>query len=161
PNGLHASIALPSLVVGTIGGGTHLPRQQELLELMGCAGSGAVDRLAEIIAGFCLALDLSTLAAVARGQFASAHARKGRNRPAAPFSERDLTPQFFQPGLRQALGDDSLVVNEVAPVDVELGDSLLGELTRPTVRRLVGQLPRRLHYVSARSGEGHRDVLVR
>jgi NADP-dependent 3-hydroxy-3-methylglutaryl-CoA reductase len=161
PDGLHASISLPSLIVGTIGGGTHLPRQQELLELMGCAGSGGVDGLAEIIAGFCLALDLSTLAAVAGGQFAAAHERMGRNRPEAPFSERDLTPQFFQPGVRRALGDDSVVVNEVGPADVELGDSLLGELTRPCARRLVGQLPRRLHYVSARSGAGHRDVLVR
>jgi NADP-dependent 3-hydroxy-3-methylglutaryl-CoA reductase len=162
PKGLHVSITLPSLVVGTVGGGTHLPRQQELLELMGCAGTGGVDRLAEIIAGFCLALDLSTLAAVAGGQFAAAHERMGRNRPATPFTEEDLLPRFFQPGLRRALGDDGLEVQEAAPIEgVELGDSLLAELTRPSARRLVGQLPRRLRYLSPRSGPGHRDVLVR
>ena len=162
PGGLHVSMTLPSLIVGTVGGGTHLPRQQELLELMDCAGSGGVDRLAEIVAGFCLALDLSTMAAVAGGQFAAAHERMGRNRPVKPFSEADLVPQFFQPGLRRLLADDSLEVTAVAPVeDVELGSSLLSEMTRPTARRLVGLLPRRLHYTSPGSGQGHKDVLVR
>jgi NADP-dependent 3-hydroxy-3-methylglutaryl-CoA reductase len=162
PGGLHASMMMPSLVVGTVGGGTHLPRQQELLELIGCAGSGGVERLAEVIAGFCLALDLSTLAAVAGGQFAAAHERLGRNRPMAPFTERDLAPRFFQPALRRALGDDTIEVQAAEAIEgVELGESLLGELTRPRARRLVGQLPRRLRYLSARSGPGHRDVLVR
>jgi NADP-dependent 3-hydroxy-3-methylglutaryl-CoA reductase len=162
PGGLQVSMTLPSLIVGTVGGGTHLPRQQELLELMGCAGSGGVDRLAEIIAGFSLALDLSTLAAVAGGQFAAAHERMGRNRPVAPFGEQDLDPLFFQPGLRGSLGDEGLEVTAVTPIeDVEPGDSLLTELTRSRVGRLVGHLPRRLSYVSARSGPGHRDVLVR
>ena len=41
-DGIYASIVLPSLVVGTVGGGTHLPRQKELLELIGCAGPGKV-----------------------------------------------------------------------------------------------------------------------
>ena len=162
PGGLHVSMTLPSLIVGTVGGGTHLPRQQELLELMGCAGRGGVDRLAEIIAGFCLALDLSTLAAVAGGQFAAAHERMGRNRPATPFSETDLVPQFFQPGLRRALGDDGLEVQAVTSLeDVELGEGIFSGLTGPRARRLVGQLARRLRYVSNRSGPGHRDVLVR
>jgi hydroxymethylglutaryl-CoA reductase (NADPH) len=162
PGGLHVSMTLPSLIVGTVGGGTHLPRQHELLELMGCAGNGGVDRLAEIISGFCLALDLSTLAAVAGGQFAAAHERMGRNRPATPFSEADLVPQFFQPGLRRALDDDSLEVTAVTPVeDLELRDGLLSDLTRPRAGRLVGQLPRRLGYVSARSGPGQKEVLVR
>ncbi len=121
PGGLHVSITLPSLVVGTVGGGTHLPRQQDPLELMGCAGNGGVDRLAEIIAGFCLALDLSTLAAVSGGQFAAAHERMGRNRPMTPFSEQELVPKFFEPGLRRALGDDTLEVQVAAPIeDVEL-----------------------------------------
>ncbi|HEY1908907.1 MAG TPA: hydroxymethylglutaryl-CoA reductase, partial [Myxococcaceae bacterium] len=162
PGGLHVSMMLPSLIVGTVGGGTHLPRQQELLELMGCAGSGGVDRLAEIIAGFSLALDLSTLAAVAGGQFAAAHERMGRNRPVRPFSEEDLVPELFQPGLRRVLDDESLVVEAVTPVeDVELGDSLLSNLTRSRTRGLVGQLPRRLHYRSADSGPGQKEVLVR
>ncbi|HTS82125.1 MAG TPA: phosphotransferase [Myxococcaceae bacterium] len=162
PGGVQVSMTLPSLIVGTVGGGTHLPAQQELLELVGCAGSGGVDRLAEIIAGFSLALDLSTLAAVAGGQFAAAHERMGRNRPVRPFGEADLVPQLFQPGLRRVLADEALEVTAVAPVeDVDLGGSLLSDMTRPTAGRLVGQLPRRLQYSSLRSGPGHRDVLVR
>jgi NADP-dependent 3-hydroxy-3-methylglutaryl-CoA reductase len=162
PGGLHASMMLPSLVAGTVGGGTHLPRQQELLEIMGCEGTGGIDRFAEIIAGFCLALDLSTLAAVAGGQFAAAHERMGRCRPVAPFTEDDLAPHFFQPGLQRVLGDDSIRVESAAPIEgFALGDSLLGELTRLKARRLVGQLPRRLHFHSSRSGPGQRDVLVR
>ena len=161
PGGVHAAITLPSLVLGTVGGGTHLPRQRELLELIGCAGSGGVDRLAEIIAGFCLALDLSTLAAVAGGQFAAAHERMGRNRPVAPFTEEDLVPQFFQPGLRRTV-DETLEVQEVTPIEgVELGESLLSELTRLRTGKLVGQLARRLRYLSPGSGPGQKDVLVR
>ncbi len=74
-DGLYASMLLPSLVVGTVGGGTALPRQQQLLELMDCAGPGKAGRLAEIIASYCLALDLSTMSAIVSGQFASAHER--------------------------------------------------------------------------------------
>ncbi|HEY3588366.1 MAG TPA: phosphotransferase, partial [Myxococcaceae bacterium] len=71
-------------------------------------------------------------------------------------------PQLFEPGLRRVLADDSLEVTAVTPVeDVELGGSLLSDMTRPTAGRLVGQLPRRLQYSSARSGPGHRDVLIR
>ena len=36
--GLYLSMTLPSLVVGTVGGGTALATQQECLQLMGCTG---------------------------------------------------------------------------------------------------------------------------
>jgi len=83
PEGVHASILLPSLVIGTVGGGTHLPGQQALLAMMDCAGPGKVEKLAEIVAGFALALDLSTMCAIGDGQFVRAHERLGRNRPEA------------------------------------------------------------------------------
>ena len=41
------SLLLPALVVGTVGGGTHLPAQRALLEMLGCVGDGSVARLAE------------------------------------------------------------------------------------------------------------------
>ncbi|MGB2248804.1 MAG: hydroxymethylglutaryl-CoA reductase [Alcanivorax sediminis] len=78
---LYATMTLPSLVIGTVGGGTNLPQQREALELMQCAGPGNAHKLAEIIASFCLALDLSTLSAIACDQFARAHEKLGRNRP--------------------------------------------------------------------------------
>ncbi|MEU6523296.1 hydroxymethylglutaryl-CoA reductase [Streptomyces sp. NPDC046924] len=80
-DGVYASMTLPGLAVGTVGGGTHLPTQHELLEAMGCTGRGSAVRLAEIIAGFALALDLSTVSAAVAGHFADAHERLGRNRP--------------------------------------------------------------------------------
>lgn len=80
-DGVYASMTLPGLAVGTVGGGTHLPTQHELLEVMGCTGPGSAVRLAEIITGFALALDLSTVSAAVAGHFADAHERLGRNRP--------------------------------------------------------------------------------
>lgn len=78
---LHVRMTLPSLLVGSVGGGTALPAQQQILQMMGCAGQGGKMQLAEIIAGYALALDLSTLAAIVSRQFASAHEKLGRNRP--------------------------------------------------------------------------------
>lgn len=79
---VYASITLPCLVVGTVGGGTGVPQQRECLQLMGCAGSGKAMRFAECIAAFCMGLELSTMSAMASDQFAQAHERMGRNRPA-------------------------------------------------------------------------------
>jgi hydroxymethylglutaryl-CoA reductase len=53
---LVATMLLPSLVTGTVGGGTSLPRQREWLTALGCPGPGGGLRFAEIIAGFALAL---------------------------------------------------------------------------------------------------------
>ncbi len=36
--GIYASLSLPSLVIGTVGGGTSLATQKECLQLMGCYG---------------------------------------------------------------------------------------------------------------------------
>lgn len=74
---IYVSLLLPSLVIGTVGGGTSLPGQRELLELNGCYGKGRVRKFAEIIASFCLSLDISTIAAVAANEFAAAHRKYG------------------------------------------------------------------------------------
>jgi len=161
-DGLYASMQLPALIVGTMGGGTHLPQQKELLELMGCAGSGKVFRLAEIIAGFCLALDLSTLAAGASGQFATAHERLGRSRPVNWFKREDLTPAFFEPGLRRALGDAEAAVSAVEPLkDARLGTSIITDMSNRKVQKLLGLLPMRLRYRGGDGAEGSREVLVK
>jgi hydroxymethylglutaryl-CoA reductase (NADPH) len=77
-DGLYCCLTLPSLLVGTVGGGTILPTQSEGLALLDCMGAGKKGRLAEIIAGFCLALDLSTWSAIAAHTFTDAHKRLGR-----------------------------------------------------------------------------------
>ena len=72
-NTVYASLVLPSLLIGTVGGGTRLPVQSKCLQLLGCQGAGKSPRLAEIICGFALALDLSTLSALVADEFAAAH----------------------------------------------------------------------------------------
>jgi hydroxymethylglutaryl-CoA reductase (NADPH) len=41
------SVTIPSLIVATHGGGTHLATQRECLEMLGCYGEGKVRKLAE------------------------------------------------------------------------------------------------------------------
>ena len=74
------SITLPSLIVGTYGGGTGLPTQRECLELLGCYGKGRVRKLAEICAATVLAGEISLTSAVLAGNWVNSHERLGRNR---------------------------------------------------------------------------------
>lgn len=74
------SITLPSLIVGTHGGGTALPTQHECLELLGCAGNGKARKLAEICAATVLAGEISLTCAVLAGEWVNSHERLGRNR---------------------------------------------------------------------------------
>jgi hydroxymethylglutaryl-CoA reductase (NADPH) len=80
--GLYASVTLPSLTVGTVGGGTGLGTARECLALLGCAGADRARRFAEITAATLLAGELSFAAAIAAGEMVAAHERYGRNRPA-------------------------------------------------------------------------------
>ncbi len=78
---LYASVTLPSLTVGTVGGGTQVGTSRECLELLGCEGTGGAGRFAEIAAAMALAGELSMAAAIATGEIVEAHERYGRNRP--------------------------------------------------------------------------------
>lgn len=159
-DGLRLSLVLPSLVIGTVGGGTHLPAQRALLEMIDCAGRGRVRRLAELIAGFCLSLEVSTACAVAGGQFAEAHDRLGRNRPVRFFAREDLTPALFEPGLRRLAGDPDLRVADVEIRDRSLGASILARLTVSKLKKLVGLFPVRVR-TTGRDGERTHELLVK
>ncbi len=74
------SVTIPSLIVATYGGGTHLPTQHECLELLGCAGAGKVNKLAEIIAATVLCGEISLGSAVVAEEWVAAHDLLGRNR---------------------------------------------------------------------------------
>lgn len=76
---LYAAVSLPSIMVGTVGGGTSLPSQKAALELMGLHGSGNSEALAEVTAGLLLAGELSIIAALATGDFTRAHRKLARN----------------------------------------------------------------------------------
>ncbi|QXJ33212.1 hydroxymethylglutaryl-CoA reductase (NADPH) [Saccharolobus shibatae] len=80
---LYISVTLPSLEVGTIGGGTRLPTQKEALSIMGVYGSGNppgsnAKKFAEIVASTVLSGELNLLAALANRELGKAHARLGR-----------------------------------------------------------------------------------
>ena len=82
---LYISVTLPSLEVGTVGGGTRLRTQREALSIMGVAGGGnppGVNALkfAEIVAATVLAGELNLLAALASGHLARAHEKLGRGK---------------------------------------------------------------------------------
>ncbi len=73
---LYASLHLPNLVIGTVGGGTGLPTQRECLELMGCYGTGTAGKFAEITAGMLLAGEISLSASLTSGDFSKIHELK-------------------------------------------------------------------------------------
>ena len=76
----YLSITIPSLIIATFGGGTGLPTQQECLKMLGCAGSGKVHKLAEIIGATVLAGEVSLMSAVLAGDWVTSHDALGRNR---------------------------------------------------------------------------------
>ena len=83
PTGVYVAVTLPSLPVGTVGGGTAVETQQECLKLLGVAGGGTppgtnAKKLAEIIGSGVLAGELSLLGALAAQHLARAHQQLGR-----------------------------------------------------------------------------------
>ncbi|MFN8522457.1 MAG: hydroxymethylglutaryl-CoA reductase [Chloroflexota bacterium] len=80
---LYASVTMPNIMVGTVGGGTGLPSQRACLEILGLRGPGNAQALAEVAAGVCLAGELSIAAALCSGDFAHAHQRLARGKAEA------------------------------------------------------------------------------
>ncbi|GAU35528.1 hypothetical protein TSUD_155590 [Trifolium subterraneum] len=87
---LHISVTMPSIEVGTVGGGTQLASQSACLNLLGVKGAskdspGANSRLlATIVAGSVLAGELSLMSAIAAGQLVKSHMKYNR-------SSKDIT----------------------------------------------------------------------
>ncbi len=80
-NDLYVSLYLPSLIVGTVGGGVSLPTQRECLSIIDCYGSGKAKKFAEVVAATVLAGEISLAASIVAGDFVTAHEKFGRNRP--------------------------------------------------------------------------------
>ena len=83
PGGAYVAVTLPSLPVGTVGGGTGIATQQECLQLLGVAGGGDppgshAGKFAEIIGAGVLAGELSLLGALGAQHLARAHQTLGR-----------------------------------------------------------------------------------
>ncbi len=75
---LYTAVTLPSLIVGTVGGGTGLPTQRECLEMLNCFGTGKATKFAEICCAVALAGELSIVAAMSVDHFTRAHKKLGR-----------------------------------------------------------------------------------
>jgi len=81
---LYISVTMPCLEVGTVGGGTHLPSQSAMLDLLGVKGSHKTNygknahKLAKIIASGVLAGELSLMSALSKNEHMIAHMKLNR-----------------------------------------------------------------------------------
>ncbi|CAN0457453.1 unnamed protein product, partial [Hapterophycus canaliculatus] len=77
---------MPSIEVGTVGGGTSLPAQAACLDVVGCRGATQApgspgenaQQMAKVVAGATLAGELSLVAALASNQLVRAHMQHNR-----------------------------------------------------------------------------------
>lgn len=96
--------SMPSIEVGTVGGGTILSPQRSMLELLGVAGAHATtpganaQRLARIIVASVMAGELSLMSALAAGHLIRAHMAHNRSAPpTAPATPGAMTPLRSEP----------------------------------------------------------------
>lgn len=135
PEGLYISLSLPNLVVGTVGGGTHLPAFAKILELMDCKGIGKVGRFSKLIAGFALSLEISTLAAIVSGQFVRAHQKLGRNKPVSWLLKSDIDLAFIAKGMNLF---HPQITSFKFRNDSNLENGILMDLTSRVSKKIIG-----------------------
>jgi hydroxymethylglutaryl-CoA reductase (NADPH) len=93
PDSVFASIYMPDVPLGAIGGGTALETQREALAMLGVSPDPerpgeAATRLAEIVGAVVLAGELSLMAAFTSQDLARAHEKLGRGVEGHPLPER-------------------------------------------------------------------------
>ncbi|KAK8846554.1 hydroxymethylglutaryl-CoA reductase (NADPH) [Kwoniella newhampshirensis] len=100
------SCSMPSIEVGTVGGGTILSPQRAMLEMLGVAGAHQVSpganaqRLARIICASVMAGELSLMSALAAGHLIQAHMKHNRSAPVTPGA---VTPFGGMTPLRESM----------------------------------------------------------
>ncbi|XP_061655711.1 3-hydroxy-3-methylglutaryl-coenzyme A reductase-like [Phyllopteryx taeniolatus] len=83
---LYISCTMPSLEVGTVGGGTNLPPQQACLQMLGVQGTRPnqpgenARQLARVVCASVLAGELSLMAALEAGHLVKSHMRHNRSK---------------------------------------------------------------------------------
>ncbi len=137
--GLHLSLTMPCLVIGTVGGGTALPKQNEVLKLMNCAGKGKAERFAQCIAAFTLALEISTYSAIVSGAFAKAHEKLGRNKPVAWLTRSELNEKLINEILKK--NDPGFLPATIYFEQEESDNGILTNLAARTNKKLLGFFP--------------------
>lgn len=137
--GLQLSLTLPCLVVGTVGGGTSMPKQNQVLEMMGCNGQGKLQRFAQLIAAFALSLEISTYAAIVSGEFAKAHEKLGRNKPVRWLTKSELNEALVNTILKRE--SDKLYPLSVRFENKEMENGIITNLTGRLNNKLLGFFP--------------------
>lgn len=91
---LHVSVTMPSIEVGTVGGGTHLPAQAGCLEICGVRGAAKTGdpgdnarKLAMIVGSAVLAGELSLMAALAANHLVRSHMQHNRKPQSDPVPD--------------------------------------------------------------------------
>lgn len=118
---LYISCSMPSVEVGTVGGGTVLSAQSSCLEMMGVKGPSQSkpgdnsSLLARIICSTVLAGELSLMAALAAGHLVRSHLRHNRSSTSVvpenmvePESKTDILSQDSTASLPKCLDEDSM-----------------------------------------------------
>jgi hydroxymethylglutaryl-CoA reductase (NADPH) len=118
---------MPSIEVGTVGGGTILSPQRSMLEMLGIAGAHSTtpganaQRLARIICASVMAGELSLMSALAAGHLIQAHMKHNRSVPVTPGS---ITPAMaaspFMGGMTP-IKPDPIGVNGVTGISQQTG----------------------------------------
>ncbi|KAI0341378.1 hypothetical protein BDW22DRAFT_1408044 [Trametopsis cervina] len=97
------TVSMPCIEVGTVGGGTILPPQAAVLEMLGVKGAHPTNpgqnaqQLARIIAAAVMAGELSLISALAAGHLVRAHLAHNRSQQNTPTASRPVTPGPFGP----------------------------------------------------------------
>lgn len=152
-NGLYLKLTLPNLVIGTVGGGTSLPKQAQALGIMKCKGSGKIERFAKLIAGFALGLEISTYAAIVSGEFAKAHEKLGRNKPVRWLLKSEITQKFIQPNLN-GFFEDKHIQSIKLKEHTLLENGILTDIASKVNKKIVGFLPVEIKY------KQHSDAVI-
>lgn len=157
--GLKLQLNLTNLVIGTVGGGTHLPKQAEALKLMGCLGSGKVERFAKLICGFALGLEISTYSAIVSGEFAKAHEKLGRNKPKNWLTRSELTPKL----LLSILSENSQTkIHEIAVSEADLIESgIITNIASRINKKLIGFIPLHLKHENSNGEIKNTKLLIK
>lgn len=105
---LYMSVTMPSIEVGTVGGGTVLAAQKSCLNMLGVQGSHAdqpgqnAKTLARVIAATVLAGELSLMSALTEGHLVKSHLRHNRSSATVPA----LANSAGQPAMTDVVSAD-------------------------------------------------------
>ncbi|WP_299111170.1 phosphotransferase [uncultured Winogradskyella sp.] len=157
---LCVKLTLPNLVIGTIGGGTSLPKQKQALEIMNCYGNGKVNRFAKLIAGFALGLELSTFAAIVSGEFAKAHEKLGRNKPTNWLLPSEINLDFIKLSLNGFFSDKDIQTIEIVK-NASIENGILTNIASKVNRKVTGFIPLKIEYNHNANVIKEKDIIIK